>query len=98
MPERVVDLAKEVSDLATEKLRAIEDVSDQTRMLALNARVRAAHVGTQGAAFSVVAEEIGKVAGAVRELSEGLASELAPRSTRSTLSGAGSSTRCRGSA
>jgi hypothetical protein len=78
MPERVVALAKEVSDLATEKLRAIEDVADQTRMLAINARVQAAHVGEQGAAFAVVADEIGKVAGNVRVLSESLSGQLAP--------------------
>jgi Methyl-accepting chemotaxis protein (MCP) signalling domain len=78
MPERVVAVAKEVSDLATEKLLAIENVADQTRMLAINARVQAAHVGEQGAAFAVVADEIGKVAGNVRVLSESLSGQLAP--------------------
>jgi Methyl-accepting chemotaxis protein (MCP) signalling domain len=78
MPERVVALATEVSNLATEKLQAIEAVADQTRMLAINARVQAAHVGEQGAAFAVVADEIGKVAGNVRVLSEGLSGQLAP--------------------
>jgi Methyl-accepting chemotaxis protein (MCP) signalling domain len=78
MPERVVALAREVSALATEKLLAIENVADQTRMLAINARVQAAHVGEQGAAFAVVADEIGKVAGNVRVLSESLSGQLAP--------------------
>lgn len=79
MPERVVDLANEVSDLATDKLQAIEQVADQTRMLAINARIQAAHAGESGAAFAVVAEEVGGVAGQVRMLSESLAAELAPR-------------------
>jgi hypothetical protein len=79
MPERVVDLANEVSDLATDKLQAIEQVADQTRMLAINARIQAAHAGESGAAFAVVAEEVGGVAGQVRALSESLAAELAPR-------------------
>ena len=79
MPERVVDLANEVSGLATDKLQAIERVADQTRMLAINARIQAAHAGDSGAAFAVVAEEVGGVAGQVRALSESLAAELAPR-------------------
>jgi hypothetical protein len=79
MPERVVDLANEVSDLATDKLQAIEQVADQTRMLAINARIQAAHAGDSGAAFAVVAQEVGGVATQVRSLSESLAAELAPR-------------------
>jgi hypothetical protein len=79
MPERVVDLANEVSDLATDKLQAIEQVADQTRMLAINARIQAAHAGDSGAAFAVVAQEVGGVATRVRALSESLAAELAPR-------------------
>jgi hypothetical protein len=79
MPERVVDLANEVSDLATDKLQAIERVADQTRMLAINARIQAAHAGDSGAAFAVVAQEVGGVATQVRALSEALAAELAPR-------------------
>jgi Methyl-accepting chemotaxis protein (MCP) signalling domain len=79
MPERVVELANEVSDLATDKLQAIERVADQTRMLAINARIQAAHAGDAGAAFAVVAQEVGGVASAVRALSEALSAQLAPR-------------------
>jgi hypothetical protein len=79
MPERVVDLANEVSDVATDKLHAIERVADQTRMLAINARIQAAHAGDRGAAFAVVAQEVGAVAGHVRALSEALSAELRPR-------------------
>ena len=77
MPERVVDLANEVSDLATDKLQAIERVADQTRMLAMNARIQAAHAGDSGAAFAVVAQEVGGVATQVRALSEALAGRTA---------------------
>ncbi|WP_205699234.1 methyl-accepting chemotaxis protein [Conexibacter sp. SYSU D00693] len=79
MPQRVVQLATEVSGLATEKLQAIEDVADRTQMLAINARIQAAHAGDRGAAFAVVAEEVGDVARHVRELSSGLTEELTPR-------------------
>jgi hypothetical protein len=79
MPQRVVSLATEVSDLATSKLREIERVASQTQMLALNARIQAAHAGKAGAGFSVVAEEVSQVAGHVRKLSEELSGQLDPR-------------------
>jgi hypothetical protein len=79
MPERVARIANEVSVLAGEKLREIERVADTTKMLALNALIQAAQAGEHGRAFSVVAEEVGRVATNVKGLSEGLTSELAPR-------------------
>ena len=79
MPERVVRLAAEVSDVANKKLNEIDRVADMTRMLALNARIEATHAGSHGDGFAVVADEVGRVAKTIRGLSEGLSSELTPR-------------------
>jgi len=70
MPERVVNIASEISELAAEKLRQIQRVADSTKTLALNARIEAARAGDQGRGFGVVAAEVGEVAGQVRALSE----------------------------
>lgn len=50
--------------------RDLNEISLQTKILALNAGVEAAHVGAQGATFAVVAEQIKEIAERCKKASE----------------------------
>lgn len=72
MADAVLKLAYEVSRVTEEKVALIDDVMRRTSVLALNARLEAARAGSAGAAFSVVAQEMGSLAGDIRTISHDL--------------------------
>lgn len=75
-----VSVSKKIEALAldvgkiNEITEAINNVASQTNLLALNAAIEAARAGESGRGFSVVADEIGKLAEEVIQSSKGISS------------------------
>ena len=68
MQDDILTLALEVSRVTGEKISQIETIMRQTRLLALNARIEAGRAGTAGAAFGVVAHEMGSVSAHITDV------------------------------
>jgi methyl-accepting chemotaxis protein len=57
MSRSMADMARTIADVGT-FVRGIEDIGEEIELIALNARVKAAHTGDQGRTLGVIAMEI----------------------------------------
>ncbi len=72
MPERILQVATDMSAQANEKITEIKAVTRATRTLALNALIEAARAGDVGRGFGVVANEVKDISQRVTVITEEL--------------------------
>src|SRR6187200_236291 len=72
-------LTAEVNQIACEKTRSIQKITNQMKMLALNALIESSRAGAQGAGFAVVAQEVRNVGQQVETIARDLESQLTAR-------------------
>lgn len=75
-PERIVTLSREVEALANRGVSDIQMITRQTRLLAINALIEAAHAGNAGRGFAVVAEEVKNISERISKIASGLTQDL----------------------
>ena len=71
-PERITILTTELSANLDKVIRDIEQINLQSNILSINAKIESARAGKAGAAFSVVASEMGTLSNAISVLVEAL--------------------------
>jgi hypothetical protein len=75
----IARLTAEVNQIACEKTRSIQQITNQMKMLALNALIESSRPGAQGAGFAVVAQEVRGVGQQVETIAKELEGQLTKR-------------------
>lgn len=75
----IARLTAEVNQIACEKTKSIQHITNQMKMLALNALIESSRAGAQGAGFAVVAQEVRNVGQQVETIAKELESQLTHR-------------------
>ena len=75
----IARLTAEVNQIACEKTKSIQHITNQMKMLALNALIESSRAGAQGAGFAVVAQEVRSVGQQVENIARELETQLTKR-------------------
>src|SRR3954463_5578330 len=75
----IARLTAEVNQIACEKTKSIQHITNQMKMLALNALIESSRAGVHGAGFGVVAQEVRAVVQQVETIAKELESQLTSR-------------------
>jgi hypothetical protein len=75
----IARLTAEVNQVACEKTKSIQKITNQMKMLALNALIESSRAGAQGAGFAVVAQEVRNVGQQVETIARELETQLTNR-------------------
>jgi hypothetical protein len=96
MDNSLIDLTRNVLDVASRKVSVIEDINRTTKMLAFNALIEAGRAGEAGRGFAVVANEVTSISRQVSDVATELKTEIGSLVTRMTTVGEDLMVRFRG--
>ena len=75
--EKLMELSQNVGAIASRKLIAINSITHEIRILALNALIEASRAGSSGVGFAVVAKEVKSVSHRISDISSEMSKDLA---------------------